>query len=164
MLDTSILREILKEIYGVEDKYLVALSTHEFAPSVEFNAAATWIGYRVLTKQPYIRAYQAGRDMVLPIKCRFRLSFVGTEAEELANQTMLWDMRTDVRNSFESRGIQLNYVQRQVESFPLKQGGYNDELGWKVDFDCQTFYQVDTRQKLWKEQIIFVGGMHNGYK
>lgn len=156
----TILREILKEIYEVDDKYLIALSTHEFVPSVDLeDTTATWIGFRVLTKQPYIRAYQAGLNMVLPIKCSFRISFVGVDAEELANQTMLWDMRTDVRQSFESREIQLNYVQRQIKSFSLKQGGYNDEVGWMTDFDCQTFYQVDTKQKPWKRSIEFQGGI-----
>ena len=84
MLDAKILREALKEIYGVDDKYLVPISTNWFLPTTDpEDKVHTWIGYRILSKKPYVRAAQRGRDMVKDIKVSFRITFVGPQAEEL---------------------------------------------------------------------------------
>ena len=88
MLNAKKLREILKEIYGIEDKYLVPISTNWFLPTTDpEDKKHTWIGYRILSKKPYIRTSQRGRDKVKDIKVNFRLTFVGPQAEELADQT-----------------------------------------------------------------------------
>ena len=61
MLDSKSLRDILKEIYGIEDKYLVPISTNWFIPTTDpEDKVGTWIGYRILSKRPYTRAYQGG--------------------------------------------------------------------------------------------------------
>ena len=150
MLDAKSLRSILKEIYGVEDKYLVPISTNWFLPTVDpEDKIGTWVGYRILSKKPLLRAYQQGRHMVKSIKVNFRITFVGPQAEELADQVMIWEDRTDVTEAFAKHKSQINYVDRTSFTYPVRNGGFNDELAWIVDLSAQTFYEVDTKQHPW---------------
>ena len=87
--------------------------------------------------------------MVKPIRVNFRISFVGKQAEELADQVLLWEDRTDVTEAFDSIKAQINYQDRQAFSYPIRNGGFNDELCWIVDLSAQTFYEVDTKQEPW---------------
>lgn len=150
MLDATSLRSVLKEIFGIEDKYLVPISTNWFVPTVDpEDKTGSWIGYRILNKRPTMRAYQHGTKMVKPIRVSFRISFVGKQAEELADQVLLWEDRTDVTEAFDSIKAQINYQDRQAFSYPIRNGGFNDELCWIVDLSAQTFYEVDTKQEPW---------------
>lgn len=150
MLNATTLRSVLKEIFGIDDKYLVPISTNWFLPTVDpEDKAGTWIGYRIQSKKPTVRAYQKGIMYEKPIKVNFRLSFVGRQAEELADQVLMWEDRKDVTRAFESVKAQINYVDRQSFSYPVRNGGFNDELCWIVDLSAQTFYEVDTKQKPW---------------
>lgn len=150
MLDSKSLRDILKEIYGVEDKYLVPISTNWFIPTIDpEDKIGTWIGYRILSKKPYTRAYQIGLCYSVPLKVNFRLSFVGPQAEELADQTMIWENRTDVIKAFEKVQAQINYIDRTSFTYPVRNGGFNDSLSWIVDMSAQTTYDIDTKQKPW---------------
>lgn len=150
MLNATTLRSVLKEIFGIDDKYLVPISTNWFLPTVDpEDKAGTWIGYRIQSKKPTVRAYQRGIMYEKPIKVNFRLSFVGRQAEELADQVLMWEDRKDVTKAFESVKAQINYVDRQSFSYPVRNGGFNDELCWIVDLSAQTFYEVDTKQKPW---------------
>lgn len=150
MINATTLRDTLKTIFGIDDKYLVPISTNWFVPTVDpDDKTNTWIGYRILSKSPKVRAYQSGPIMVKPIKVRFRISFVGKNAEELADQILLWEDRKDVREAFEKIKAQINYDDRQSFSYPIRNGGFNDELCWIVDLSAQTFYEVDTKQKPW---------------
>lgn len=150
MLDSKSLRDILKEIYGVEDKYLVPISTNWFIPTIDpEDKIGTWIGYRILSKKPYARAYQIGLCYSVPLKVNFRLSFVGPQAEELADQTMIWENRTDVIKAFEKVQAQINYTDRTSFTYPVRNGGFNDSLSWIVDMSAQTTCDIDTKQKPW---------------
>ena len=150
MLDATSLRDILKDIFGVEDKYLVPISTNWFLPTVDPNEeTGTWIGYRIISKRPNIRAYQSGVYMEKSIKVEFRITFVGPEAEKFADQLLMWDDRTDVRDAFAKYRAQVNYQDRTSFTYPVRNGGFNDDLAWIVDLSAQTFYEVDTKQKPW---------------
>ena len=150
MLDSKSLRDILKEIYGVKDKYLVPISTNWFIPTIDpEDKIGTWIGYRILSKKPYLRAYQIGLCYSVPLKVNFRLSFVGPQAEELADQTMIWENRTDVIKASEKVQAQINYTDRTSFTYPVRNGGFNDSLSWIVDMSAQTTYDIDTKQKPW---------------
>lgn len=154
MLNTKALKATLKEIYGIEDKYLVPISTNWFLPTTDPNDKVhTWIGYRILNKKPYVRAMQQGRDMTKPIKVSFRLTFVGPQAEEFADQTLLWEDRTDVINAFERTESQINYTDRTAFTYPVRNGGYNDDMAWIVDMSAQTSYTVDTKQVPWFNKV-----------
>ena len=154
MLNAKILRGILEEIYGIEDKYLVPISTNWFLPTTDpQDKVHTWIGYRILNKKPYVRAAQRGREMSKDIKVGFRLTFVGPQAEELADQTLLWEDREDVTEAFERHVAQINYTDRTSFSYPVRNGGYNDDMAWIVDMSAQTSYTVDTKQVPWFNKV-----------
>lgn len=150
MLNAKILRETLKEIFGIEDKYLVPISTNWFLPTTDpEDKVHTWIGYRIISKKPYVRAAQYGKDMVKPVRVSFRITFVGPQAEELADQVLLWEDRTDVVTAFDKSQSQINYMDRTSFTYPVRNGGYNDDLAWVVDLSAQTSYTVDTKQVPW---------------
>lgn len=150
MLNAKILRATLKEIFDIEDKYLIPISTNWFLPTTDpKDKVHTWIGYRIINKKPYVRAAQYGQDMVKPVKVQFRITFVGPQAEELADQVLLWEDRTDVTEAFEKNQAQINYTDRVMFSYPVRNGGFNDDLAWVVDLSAQTSYKVDTKQVPW---------------
>lgn len=150
MLDGKALRDTLKKIFNVEDKYLVPLNSDWFIPTTDPNdRTGTWIGYRILNKKSYARAYQSGVYYVRPFKIRIRLSFVGPQAEHLADQTMFWEDRTDVKEAFEEYQAQMNYNDREQFSYPIRNSGYNDMEAWIVDIAAQTYMQMDTKQRPW---------------
>lgn len=150
MLNAEALRDILKDIYGIDDKYIVPISTNWFVPTVDpEDTTGSWIGYRVISKKPLVRAYQSGVYMEKSIRVEFRLTFVGPEAESLADQTLLWEDRKDVVDAFAKYHAQVNYRDRTSFSYPVRNGGFNDSLAWIVDMSAQTFYEVDTKQKPW---------------
>lgn len=150
MLDSTALRQALKDIYGIPDKYLVPLDCGWYIPNYDKNdKIGTWIGYRILEVKPNLRAGYTGQSYSKSVKIRFRLSFVGKQAEQLALQTLLFDDRQDVVQAFEKSQTQLNYVSREILTYPLKEGGLNDNLVWFTDIDCQSFYAVDVSYKDW---------------
>lgn len=150
MLNAEILRDTLKEIFGIDDKYLVPISTNWFLPTTDpEDHVGTWIGYRIISKKPYVRAAQYGKDMVKPVKVTFRITFVGPQAEKLADQVLLWEDREDVTEAFEKSQTQINYTDRTSFTYPVRNGGFNDDLAWVVDLSAQTSYEVDTKQVPW---------------
>lgn len=150
MLNSTELRIALKAIYGVEDKYIVPLDEGWYVPTYDKNEkVGTWIGYRILEVKPNVRAGYTGSSYNQSVKIRFRLSFIGTNAEELALQTLLFDDRLDVVKAFEASQTQLNYTSRSIMTYPVKEGGLNDSLVWFTDIDCQSFYAVDVKYGDW---------------
>lgn len=150
MLNTPALRDILKIVYGVDDKYIVPISTNWFVPTIDpEDKIGTWIGYRLISKRAYARGYQHLKTMVMPTKVSFRLSFVGPQAEELCDATQFWDTRTDVIQAFEKYQAQLNYSDRIIFSYPTRNAGFNDCLTWIADMSAQTFNEIDTKQEPW---------------
>lgn len=154
MLNAQILRDTLKEIFGIDDKYLVPISTNWFLPTTDpEDKVHTWIGYRIINKKPYVRAFRGGTTISKPLKVAFRITFVGPQAEELADQLLLWEDRTDVTEEFEKSQTQINYNDRVSFTYPVRNGGYNDDLAWIVDLSAQTSYDVDTKQVPWFPKV-----------
>ena len=150
MLDSEALRQALKDIYKVDDKYIVPLDSGWYVPTYDKNEkVGTWIGYRILEVKPNVRTGYTGRSYTKSVKIRFRLSFIGKQAEELALQTLLFDDRIDVTKAFEQSQTQLNYVSREILTYPVKEGGLNDSLVWFTDIDCQSFYAADVKYGDW---------------
>lgn len=150
MIDSDSLRLVLKDIFGIDDTHLVPISTDWFIPTVNpKDKTSSWIGYRILDKKPYARAWQGGVVMNKPLKIHFRLTFMGPQAESLSDQTLLWEDRDDVREAFEKYQAQINYQDRTSFSYPVRNGGFNDELAWIVDMSLQTSYEVNTNQMPW---------------
>ena len=150
MLDSGSIRHIIKEAFGIEDKYLVELTDDWFVPTMDpNNKVGTWIGFMVLSKKRYTRGFESRSAAVLPVRVRFRLTFVGPQAEELVDSTMAWDMRDDIKKLFEKYQAQLNYTDRQSYTYPVKNPGYNDRLCWIVDMTAQTSYDVKINRGPW---------------
>lgn len=141
MLDTPALKQALLDIYGIPEKYIVPLDAGWYVPTYDpKEKVGTWIGYRILSVKPNVRAGYTGVSYEKSVKIRFRLSFIGQQAEKLALQTLLFDERKDVIKAFEKSSTQLNYISRDIMTYPVKEGGLNDSLCWFVDIDCQSFY------------------------
>ena len=151
MINMTTLRSILKQIYGVEDKYLIPLNESWFVPTIdEEDKTGTWIGYKVRNKVRYARAGQSNGYMCVEERITFRLTFVGANAEELADQTMLWEDRGDVTDAFTDLGnAEINYDNRVLYTYPVRNKGLNDKLAWIVDMKCQTVYTEDMKHKGW---------------
>ena len=151
MINMTTLRSILKQIYGVEDKYLIPLNESWFVPTIdEDDKTGTWIGYKILSKVRYARAGQSNGYMCVEERITFRLTFVGANAEELADQTMLWEDRGDVTDAFTDLGnAEINYDNRVLYTYPVRNKGLNDKLAWIVDMKCQTVYTEDMKHKGW---------------
>lgn len=150
MLDSNALRQALKDIYGVADKYIVPMDSGWYVPTYDKNEkVGTWIGYRILEVKPNVRAGYTGAGYSKSVKIKFRLSFIGKQAEQLALQTLLFDEREDVVKAFEKSQTQLNYVSREILTYPVREGGLNDSLVWFTDIDCQSFYAVDVQYGEW---------------
>lgn len=141
MLDSEALKQALLDIYGVDPKYIVPLDEGWYVPLYDKSeTVGTWIGYRILEVKPNVRAGYTGVSYEKSVQIRFRLSFVGKQAEQLALQTLLFDDRMDVIKAFEKSYTQLNYVGRSIMTYPVKEGGLNDSLVWFTDVDCQSYY------------------------
>lgn len=151
MINMTTLRSILKRIYGVQDKYLIPLNESWFVPTMDDNdKTGTWIGYKVLNKVRYARAGQSNGNMCVEERITFRLTFVGANAEELADQTMLWENRSDVTDAFTDIGnAEINYDNRSIYTYPVRNKGLNDKLCWIVDMKCQTVYTEDMNKGGW---------------
>ena len=154
MLNTKTLRTTLKEIFGVDDKHLVPLDSGWYVPTYDKNdTVGTWIGYRIMSKKPNVRTFTGhngeGPTKIKSVKVTFRVSFIGPQAEELCDQTLLWDDRADVTTAFENQSAQINYTDRQIFSYPVKNGGLNDNLCWCVDLSAMTFYEIPAGWKKW---------------
>lgn len=150
MLDTTALRQALKDIYCVADKYLVPMDTGWYVPTYDKDdKVGSWIGYRILSVKPNVRAGNTGSGYEKSVKIRFRLSFVGKQAEQMALQTLLFDERSDVIKAFEKSYTQINYTSREIMTYPIREGGLNDSLCWFVDIECQSFYAHDAKYGDW---------------
>lgn len=152
MLDSQTLRAALQYIYGIDDKHLVPMNEGWFVPTIDkHDKVGTWIGYRCTSVKPYARAYatNGSQDYHKPVKVHFRVSFVGPQAEALALSTLMWDDRTDVQEAFEMCNTQINYNERVLYSYPVKNDGYNDTLCWIVDFTAQTTYDLHIDRSPW---------------
>lgn len=150
MIDTTSIRQALKDIYGIPDKYLVPMDSSFYVPTYDKNDHVnTWIGYRILSVKPNVRGYTGQQSYILPVQGLVRISFVGKQAEKLALQTLAFCDRKDCLEAFEAQEIQINYISREVMTYPIKEGGLNDSLCWFTDIKCQSFYRYDWEAEIW---------------
>jgi hypothetical protein len=121
-----------------QDKYIVPLQGNWFVPTTALedgdDSPTTWIGYLMLESRGETRSanYQ-GQVIERQMRQIFRLTFVGPQAEDLANSTFFWEERKDVQDAFVKMDAQVAYNQRRVYTRIFEQQGYNDTLVWVVD-------------------------------
>lgn len=154
-----LLQQCIQEIlFDKKDKdyqklkeYVIPLQGNWFVPTIDKESEhSTWCGFVILSTTPRIRAVQNGKIVQKSVKTRFRLSFIGPQAEEMANQTLLWDERIDVRDIFVNLcTAQLCYDERSIYTKIYEQEGQNSTLVWVVDMAAMSFYALDTHQIPW---------------
>lgn len=155
MIGHKELRDILLNIFGVPENHLVALSESMFIPTIDReDKVGDWIGYRILEEDRISRAYSNAEYYEVPLKIKFRLVFIGPNAEALCHDCLLWDDRYDVQQAFAKHEAQLFYSDRNYYTYPVKNEGFNDSSAWVVDFLAQTIYRVRTNYKPWLDGII----------
>jgi hypothetical protein len=132
-------------------KFLVPLQGNWFVPTIDKSSnIATWCGFIIMGTHPTQRATQRGAIVQKNVKTRFRLSFVGPQAEDFANQTLLWDERDDVKQSFTRNcAALLCYDDRSIYTKIFEQEGQNATLCWIVDMAAMSHYALDTHQIPW---------------
>lgn len=130
--------------------YIVPLSGYSFAPTVDRELdIPSWIGYRILDHKPNVRTF-AGEDIkITNLTTRFRLGFLGPQAEDMATSTIWWDERLDVKEEFEKMNAQIFYTERRIYTHIFQQEGFNDILIWVVDFTAANFASVPTEYRPW---------------
>lgn len=138
MLTLQILHQIIKEIYALDDKYIVPISSNWFVPNVELDSEpATYIGYRILNKKMITSgsSEETGR-----MDIRFRLSYIGKNAEFLSDQVHFWNYDSKICKIFASHNLKVRFD--SSFSYPM-QG--TDEMCWIVDFDAYSDFSEDLK-------------------
>jgi len=147
------LKPALNHIFFEGDTYLpyiVPITGHWFAPTVDRSLEIpSWIGYRVLDHVPIIRTYTGENTKIRNEYSRFRLAFLGPQAENLALSTIWWEERSDVTEEFEKMNAQICYEERRIYTHIFQQEGFNDILIWVTDFKVANFASVPTDYKPW---------------
>ena len=132
-------------------KFIVPLQGNWYVPTYDTQYPyATWCGYVIMGTKPTQRATQAKTIVQKNVKQRFRVVFVGPQAEEFSNQTLLWDERDDVRVAFAKNCYaQLCYDERAIYTKIYEQEGQNSTLIWAVDMAAMSHFALDTHQTPW---------------
>lgn len=144
------LRNCLKEIWEVDDRHLVEMSTSLYVPTIDRNdKVGTWIGYRFLKKEKYLQSYKQGNQLCVPTRVIVRQVFVGPHAEELADGMLTWSDRLDVATIFEKIQAQIMYTGLEVFAYSLRNEGFNDGVAWVCDLPIQTIVGIDMNYTPW---------------
>lgn len=155
MLDSNTLRNIIKEIFNLDDSYIIPITTNWFIPDVDFsNDNAIYIGYRIISSHKVSAENEYNKTNKSYIRTTFRLTFVGNNAEKYASQIHFWDDMKDIRKIFEKYKVQIDYDDIHSFSYPVKNQKF--EMSWIFDMVAKTDYQEDL--KLVKDERKLLSG------
>ena len=155
MITLTTLRDAFQAIFFGDDasktKYIVPLQGNWFIPTRDpAETIATWIGYTILEHRPLTRtALYSGVSLERQLRTAFRLTFTGPQAEEIANSTLFWEYRSDVKEAFEKMTAQLAYEERRIYTRVMPQEGFNDTLVWVTDMVAMSTVEVTPDWKPW---------------
>lgn len=156
MVTSDQLRTALWEIFFDKrpecEHLVVPLQGNWVLPTVtNADASTTWIGFTILNHRRRTQPIQKQSIVSVKVQTHFRVVFVGPQAEEWANSTLLWDVRGDVQDEFEKKGMlaQLQNDNRLLYTKVYEQEGPNSTTAWVLDMGAMSFYAVDTHQKPW---------------
>lgn len=136
MLTLQILHQIIKEIYALDDKYIVPISSNWFVPNVELDSEpATYIGYRILHKKMIA---SGSSEKTEHMDTRFRLTFIGKNAEFLSDQIHFWNYDSKICKIFASHNLKV--VFDSSFSYPMQ-----NEMCWIADFDAYSDFSEDLK-------------------
>ena len=164
------LREVLCKIFfgaqwETKQKYVVPLQGNWYNPS-QANKLDNWIGYVINTCRTDVSVVNTasdGRRYYRNVQTEIHLSFIGHDAESLAQSVLFWIARADVQSLFDKKykGV-MNNKEVEIYTSLYMQEGLNSALCWNVDFSLQHNIMLDSESPiLTKADIsgnIIIGG------
>lgn len=164
------LRDVLAKIFfGSESeekkKYIVPLQGNWYNPSQE-SKLDNWIGYVIdscRTNVAIINRGDDGRRYYREAQTSIHLSFIGVNAETMAQSVLFWLVRADVTKLFDDKykGV-INNKEFELYSSLYMQEGLNSTLCWNIEFSLQHNIMLDSESPiLTKADIsgnIIIGG------
>jgi len=147
MLNSKLLKQLLKDVYNLDDDFILPISTNWFVPDVNLiDKPGTYIGYRILAKKNHYAEAQDNKRRKDYIRVSFRLCFVGPNAEDLAEQVHFWKDNYNVQNFFSSHKLILNYTDMTSFTYPVSKENQSNEMAWIIDMSCNSDYFQDLKQ------------------
>ena len=144
MLNTETLRQIIKEIYKIEDEFIVPITTNWFIPDVKTKSESSiFIGYRIINKRKGSIENKNDSTKIDVIKTSFRLVFIGEDAEKFADEIHFWEDNKDILRIFEKYRIQVNSNHIDAFTYPIRD--CNCDLAWIIDLDATSDYKSDLK-------------------
>lgn len=165
------LRDVLCEIFfGKEEaeekkKYVVPLQGNWYNPS-QAQRLDNWIGYVINAMKTNVAVVNPGNDSrryYRTCQTEVHLSFIGEDAEKLAQSVLFWIARADVQAIFDKKykGV-VNNKESELYSSLYMQEGLNSVLCWNVDFSLQHNLMLDSESPILKgveiSGDIIIGG------
>ena len=146
------LREVLAVIFFGSDaeekkKYIVPLQGNWYNPS-QTQHLDNWIGYVIdsmKTDVSVVNSGDDGRRYYRNCQTVVHLSFIGTDAELIAQSVMFWLARTDVQRIIDDKykGV-INNKSFELYSSLYMQEGLNSQLCWNVEVSLQHNLMIDS--------------------
>lgn len=166
MLTSNLLRQLIKDIYNLEDEFIIPISSNWFLPDVNLiEKPGTYIGYRIISKKNRFAEDNDDKQSLDSIKVSFRLCFIGIQAEELVDQIHFWKVNHNIQKLFASYKLILNYSDMTIFSYPMRIENSPAETVWICDMSCcSNFYQdlkqinTNTKRLSLFKKIITKGG------
>jgi hypothetical protein len=165
-LDQTNLRIILKNIFQVDEKYIIPLQGNWFNPQnilSKNEKPSTWIAFRIRSNKPTTEPFSSlelvtineqvvKQNWVNQYKIAIiDLQFVGSKAEKLANGISLWIKRTDVKEQFETVKGKLMSDELSVIPKDFFQEGLNSIISYNVQIKIYWLYEILTTQEVVEE-------------
>ncbi len=136
-LRMSSLRESLNNILfsGKKDmlKYIVPLQGNWYNPTTGFDSKNTWVGYCIDNIAYSSAAINRGTEIIRQAKAQIHLTFIGNNAEDMANDTVFWPYRADVVKEFERYDGVLNNKDFRVFTSLYMQEGLANTLCYNIN-------------------------------
>ena len=144
-LDSKTLKEILAEIFKVDDEFIVPMAEGWYVPQVDKEKMRneTYVGFRIMSKKVASQKEVSLSQMQLCVKISFRIAFAGRDAEEFLNQVLFWKYNPSIRECFKNYNTTVDFDSASFFSYPAK------ELGdvWDVDFSAESIYVAENAEK-----------------
>ena len=147
MLNSKILGQLIKDIYNLDDEFIVPNSSDWFIPEINLDEKpGTYIGYRIISKRNCYAETLNNKHKKDYIKTRFRLCFVGPESEALEEQVHFWKDNQNVNKLFSFHKLILNYTDMTSFTYPVRnEKGYHE---MSCNSDCfQDLKQINSDSK-----------------
>ena len=144
MLDTDSLHNIIKEVFNLDDSYIIPITSNWFIPDSEFlDKESLYIGYRIIANRKASSNNPHNESKKSYIKTSFRLSFIGANAEKYASQINFWEDMKDIQKIFAKYKVQINYEDLTSFTYPVRNPNFN--MAWVFDMSVKSDYQDDLK-------------------